>query len=281
MDEGKRGSFVHKLIKILLCVTLISTLVFAAGAPEAMATGETKSGSIRLNLRQAESVPKEGTVMFQRVAEPVTDQEKKKVIFRLTEDYRDSNLNPNESPSKELAEGFLAYTRKEQITGFERAVENGSVYCPIPKGEEGLYLCYQMKPTEEGLVMMPILVSVPQRNSTGLSYNVSADPKMGLPEENPENPDNPVEPIPPDEDGDEPERVPGEDDDLGGDGTEEGFVDGTGGDGLDQDGNGGRLPQTGGPEGTAWFLFVLGSILCFFGMRYRKRLCKNGERSPF
>ncbi len=159
-----------RYLAVLLAAALLCTAAFALEVPEL-----SRTGSIRVVMRQGQTVVSGGTLALYRVGD--IEAEDGDYRFRLTAAFAESQVPLEEPASAHTAQKLAAFAQSSRLTGQEKAVAaDGSVtFSPL---QPGLYLLVQPTAAEGYDPAAPFLVSVPLQQDGAYCYEVDASPKV-------------------------------------------------------------------------------------------------------
>lgn len=174
---------IASLIFTLLLLGSLLTVAYAHDIPDSNA-----SGSITVHLASGNQIVDSGALYFYRVGEIV--EQDGNYGFRLTEAFAASGETLQDLQTPETAARLAAYAQRNERSGIEVPIENGTALLEVPKGQLGLYLVTQQQLSEGWQAIEPFLISVPGVEEGSYIYQVDASPKVGplLPDHTPQPP---------------------------------------------------------------------------------------------
>lgn len=154
-----------------------------------------KTGSIVVAMSGEDEEISGGSLTIYKVAE-ITES-KESYVFAYVEEWESCPQQLEGLQSPETAEALYQYAVEQEIQGFTKKIEEGTVV--FVNVEVGLYLVAQEEAAEGYQNIHPFLISLPIKEGNQWKYQVDASPKLDLEREPeiPEIPEVPETPEPP------------------------------------------------------------------------------------
>lgn len=165
------------VFSILLLLCMLSTSSYAA---ETKGLDINKKGNVSISFRYNSEVVSGGKLTIRKVADVTASDGT--FLFNLTDDYKSSGLNLDNTSDSSLALSLLTFSTDHKISGKTLDIsDKGNV--TFSELDTGLYLFSQSTPAKGYKSITPFLVSVPMNSDGEYLYNIDASPKVQISKE--------------------------------------------------------------------------------------------------